>query len=428
MNFQFLSPRHQLVETITRIYHQGMTTTSGGNLSIYDDEGNIWITPGGIDKGALVPDDIVCIRPDGTIEGRHKPSSEYPFHRMIYQSRMDVRAIVHAHPPGLVAFSIVRKKPNTRINAPFRDICGRVGYSPYALPGSEDLGKQIANTFAQGFNSVLLENHGVVTAGGDLLQAFQRFETLEYCAQINIRARAFGEYRTLSNEQIDLFYLPDNYLPEFQPERHTSRERELRLQICQFVQRAYERRLMISTSGTVSARVDSQSFLVTPSGYDRKYITSEGLVLIHEGQREAGKVPSRSVKMHDLIYRAHPDVNSIMTALPPNITTYGAITRPFDTRTIPESYILLRDMPVLPYGLQYQQPEQVAAAISRSTPVILLQNDAVVTTGTTILEAFDRIEVAEFSAQSLLQSLNLGELVPISDDEIGNLKQRFSLK
>jgi L-fuculose-phosphate aldolase len=322
----------------------------------------------------------------------------------------------------------VRKKPNTRINAPFRDICGSVGYAPYALPGSEDLGAQIANTFAQGFNSVLLENHGVVTAGGDLLQAFQRFETLEYCAQINIRARALGEYRTLSNEQIDLFYLPDNYLPEFQPERHTSRERELRLQICQFVQRAYERRLMISTSGTVSARVDGYTFLITPSGYDRKYIAPEDVVLICEGQREAGSVPSRSVKMHDLIYRAHPNINSIMTALPPNITTYGAVTRPFETRTIPESYILLRDMPVLPYGLQYQQPEQVAAAISNSTPVILLQNDAVVTTGATILEAFDRIEVAEFSAQSLVQSLNLGELVPISDDEIGNLKQRFSLK
>lgn len=428
MDFHVLSPRHQLVEMLTRIYRQGMTTTSGGNLSIRDDDGSIWITPAGIDKGSLGPQDIMRVRPDQSIEGRHRPSSEHPFHRMIYEARPDIRAIVHAHPPGLVAYSIVRKMPDTQINAPFRDIIGSVGYAPYALPGSEDLGAQIANTFAQGFNAVLLENHGVVTAGADLLQAFQRFETLEYCAQINIRARSLGDYRTLTDEQIDLFYLPDNYLPEFTPQGHTSRERELRLEICQFVHRAYDRHLMISTGGTVSARVEGDSFLITPSGYDRKYLEPEDVALIRDGQREAGKVPSRAVTMHGLIYREHPSVNCIMTALPPNITTYGVVSRPFDTRTIPESYILLRDMPVLPFGLQYQQPEQVAAAISKSTPVILLQNDAVLTTGATILEAFDRIEVAEFSAQALVQTLSLGELVPISEDEIGNLKRRFSLQ
>lgn len=427
MNFQFLSPRHQLVEMMTRIYGQGLTTTSGGNLSILDDNGDIWITPAGIDKGALVPEDIVCVHPDGSMDGRHRPSSEHPFHRMIYEARPDVRAIVHAHPPGLVAYSIVRKMPDTRINAPFRDICGSVGYAAYALPGSEALGAEIANTFAQGFNSVLLENHGVVTAGADLLQAFQRFETLEYVAQINIRARSLGDFHTLTNDQIDLFYLPDNYLPEFTPEHHSSRERELRLQICQFVQRAYERRLMISTSGTVSARVDETAFLITPSGYDRKYIAPEDVVLIHDGQREAGKVPSRSVRLHEHIYRTHPYIHSVMTSLPPNATTYGIVNRQFDTRTIPESYILLREMPVVPFGAQYQQPEQIASVVSRSVPVILLQNDAVLTTGATILEAFDRIEVAEFSAQALIQTLSLGELVPISEDEIGNLKKRFSL-
>lgn len=427
MDFAYLSPRHQLVDTLTRIYRQGLTTTSGGNLSILDDDGTIWITPAGVDKGSLVPDDIVCVRTDGTVEGRHKPSSEYPFHRQIYEARPDVRAIVHGHPPGLVAFSIVRKIPDTRINPPFRDICGTVGYAPYALPGSEDLGAQIAATFAKGFNSVMLENHGVVTAGATLLQAFQRFETLEYCAQINIHANALGGFRTLTDEQIELFYLPDNALPEFTPEHRTSLERELRLQICQFVHRAYTRRLMISTVGTVSTRLDEKSFLITPVGFDRNHLTPEDLVLVSDDHRERGRMPSRAVNLHSAIYRKHPEIRCIMTAVPPSITTYGIVTKPFDTRTIPESYIVLRDMPVIPYGVQYRNPDQAADAISKRSPVILLQNDAVLTTGSTILEAFDRIEVAEFSAQALIQALSLGEFVPISDDEITNLKKRFSL-
>jgi L-fuculose-phosphate aldolase len=63
-----------------RIYGYRMTTTSGGNLSLLDDNGDIWITPAGVDKGSLTRFDIVCVKPDGTIAGNHKPSSEYPFH------------------------------------------------------------------------------------------------------------------------------------------------------------------------------------------------------------------------------------------------------------------------------------------------------------------------------------------------------------
>lgn len=427
-NFTLLPPRHQLVEILTRIYEQGLTTTSGGNLSIHDEEGNLWITPASIDKGALVPEDIVCIRPDGTVEGRHRPSSEYPFHRMIYAARPDLHALVHAHPPALVSFSIVRKLPDTRINPQSRDICGEVGYAPYALPGSEALGEQIATAFAGGSNAVLLENHGIVTGGVDLLDAFQRFETLEYCAQINIRAAAFGDYHNLNDEQIALFHNnPGGELPEFTPHARSSQERELRLEICRFVHRAYDRKLMISTGGTVSARVNDKAFLITPYGIDRKYLESDDVVLIQNGQREAGKIPSRAVRMHQHIYNDHPHVNCIMTAQPPHATTYSIVKRHFDTRLIPESYILLREMPLVSYGLQFQQPERISRLLRLDTPVILLQNDSVLATGSSILQAFDRMEVAEFSAQALLQTHNLGELVPITDEEIANLKRKFAL-
>ena len=113
MNLNLIHPADQLVMFMERIYGYGMTTTSGGNLSILDDNGDIWITPGSIDKGSLTRNDMVCIKPDGTIVGNHKPSSEYPFHQRIYKARPDLKAVLHAHPPALVAFSIVRKMPDT---------------------------------------------------------------------------------------------------------------------------------------------------------------------------------------------------------------------------------------------------------------------------------------------------------------------------
>ena len=98
MNIQYIHPADQLVMFMQRIYDKGLTTMSGGNLSIRDTEGNIWITPAGIDKGTLTRRDIICVRPDGTCEGPHKPSSELPFHQSVYRQRPELPA--HSHPPG----------------------------------------------------------------------------------------------------------------------------------------------------------------------------------------------------------------------------------------------------------------------------------------------------------------------------------------
>ncbi|MAS33787.1 MAG: aldolase [Anaerolineaceae bacterium] len=427
MNFQLLHPRDQLVAIMNRIYHNGMTTLSGGNLSIKDENGDIWITPSGIDKGKLTARDMMCLRADGTINGPHKPSSEFPFHRAIYNLRPDLNAIVHAHPPALVSFSIVRKVPDTRIIPQANRLCGPVGYAPYALPGSEQLGETIAATFAEGYNIVILENHGMAAAGATLLEAFHRLETLDFCARTLIRAQGLGDVNLLSEAALNLFDHRRNFLPEFVPTTHSSRERELRQQIVELVVRAYDRHLMISTEGVVSARLDEDSFLITPTGVDRRTITVEDIVLIRQGVREAGKLPSRSVGLHEAIYAIHPDIHCVMTAQCPSATAYAITSVPFHSRTIPESFILLRDIPLVPFKMLYTQPEKVAEMVSLKTPVVLVQNDCVLTVGTDILNAFDRLEVAEYSARSLIDTAVLGPLVPIGDAEIHDLEEAFDL-
>ncbi|MFA6735660.1 MAG: class II aldolase/adducin family protein, partial [Saccharofermentanales bacterium] len=140
MRFELLHPADRLVMMMDRIYYRGMTTTSGGNLSIRDENGDVWITPSGIDKGSLTRADIMRIRPDGSIIGRHRPSVEYPFHLSVYAQRPDIGAVLHAHSPALVAFSIVRKLPNVDLIPTVSLICGKLSMAPYALPGSKELG------------------------------------------------------------------------------------------------------------------------------------------------------------------------------------------------------------------------------------------------------------------------------------------------
>lgn len=428
MKFHLLHPKEQIVRIMNRIYHNKMTTLSGGNLSIKDINGDIWITPAGIDKGKLVPNDIMCVKANGEIIGPHKPSSEYPFHISIYKKRPDIKAIVHAHPPALVSFSIVRTIPDTNIIPQAKRVCGKVGYATYALPGSENLGENIAESFSKGFNVVLLENHGVATGGADLLNAFHRLETLEFCARTIIQAKRIGDITTLTEDQISFYEHRQNNLNEFDLTEHTSLEKEIRSKIVDIVHRSCDRNLMISTEGVASVRYEKNDFLITPTGYGRRSIDIEDIVMIKDSKREKGKNPSRSVLLHQEIYKQNPNINSIILAQSPSVTAYTISKEFFQTRTIPESYVVLRDIHKIEFGEQFNNPLKIAQTLSKSVHVILIQNDCILTTGKNILEAFDRLEVAEFSANSLITSRDIGECIKINDDQIEDLNVKFMLE
>ncbi len=420
-----LHPRDEIMQTMERIYRHRMTTTSGGNLSIREENGDTWISPARIDKGNLTRNDIVRVRADGAIDGAHKPSSEYPFHRAIYECRPDLRGIVHAHPVALVAFSICRALPNTRLFHQAHFVCGETAFAPYALPGSERLAQHIAAAFASGLNCVILENHGVVVGGDSLSQAYQRFEALEFAAKTIIKARLLGDVRYLTDEQLALAERRRVAFHVVEATTASSEERELRRQLCEFVRRGCRQRLLISTEGSFSARLDDDSFLITPSQRDRYSLEAGDLVLVRGDTCTTGRRPSRAALAHQALYRRHPDVMAIVFAHPVNATAFSVTSAPLDARTIPESYIFLRDVSRIPYGVQYQTDGQIAEHVSPRSPAALLENDGVVVVGTSILDAFDRLEVLETTSEAIINSRLVGAITPMGDAAIDELKAAF---
>lgn len=418
-------PAERLVKAMARIYQYRMTTTSGGNLSIRDEDGSIWITPARVDKGSLRVEDIVRVLPDGSTEGRHKPSSEFPFHQRIYQQRPDLKAIVHAHPVALVAFSICGKAPDTRLFSKAHAVCGDVGFAPYALPGSDLLGRRIAEVFAAGHDCVMLENHGVVVGGADFPDAFQRFETLEFVAKTVVKARALGEVRYLTDGQVSIGEARGPELGEFDPGPATSGERALRRELCEFIRRGYHQRLLTANAGSFSVRLDEKSFLISTQLVDRATITPDQLALVRDGRRERGTPPSRAWKLHQLIYQKHPEIRAIVNATPVNATAFSASAQRLDTRTIPESYIFLRDVAVFPFAAMYENPEKIAETMTPEFPIAVIENDCALVLGTTILDAFDRLEVLESTAEAVILSTSLGEVRPMGEEVIDELVQAF---
>jgi len=422
------SPGEQIAGTMSRIWQAGMTTASGGNISLRDTGGRIWTTPRGIDKGGLTGDDIVSVSTDGSSENRfgNLPTTELSFHEAIYRKRKDLKAIIHAHPPALSSFSFARKVPDTSTIPHVRELCGNAGYAPYQISGSDELAESVSEEFKKGHQCVIMENHAVVTGGETLLEAFQRFEAFEFCARAIINARKIAKYEIVPDTPE---YLESDQpdLKEYDQVHSPPDEAELRSTICKYITRACRHQLMLSSYGTLSARWREHHLLITPDCRDRSKIEPGDIVQIKNGWRESGKTPDPAVRLHMEIYDKHPEVMSIMTAGAPCLMAFGICDVPMDIRTSPEGYVLLRNISRVPYRNPRDGTNlnQIVQALRRDTPCIMIANDSLLVTGGSILQAYERLEVAEFTARSLIDAIPVGKAKPIDPHHLNKLKEKF---
>lgn len=429
MNIQYIHPADQIVMFMQRVYDKKLTSMSGGNLSVRDNEGNIWITPASIDKGSLTRRDIICVRPNGDCEGPHAPSSELPFHRSVYKLRPDLNAVLHAHPPALVAFSVVRRLPELNLTPTVRYMCNNIKMAAYAIPGSQALSAEVGKVFEQGCNIALLENHGVCVGAANMLTAFQQFETLNYAAELEALATRRGEIRPLSETACQMS--KTNVCSELRnvsPQPCSSEELAARRDLIALIRRSYKMGLFTAAQGTYSTRLSDGSFIITPLHADPAYLEADDLVRIQDGAKEPGKTPDADVLLHQKIYDKNPKIGAIAFAQPVHSMVFAVTDMPFDTRMIPESYILLRDVKRIPFEAAYQNLDDVAAEFDNAHPVLLVENKSVMVMGASMLQVFDRLEVMEMTAASILDAQALGTIAHIPSDEIAALKTAFHLE
>lgn len=429
MNIQYIHPADQIVMFMQRVYDKKLTSMSGGNLSVRDNEGNIWITPASIDKGSLTRRDIICVRPNGDCEGPHAPSSELPFHRSVYKLRPDLNAVLHAHPPALVAFSVVRRLPELNLTPTVRYMCNNIKMAAYAIPGSQALSAEVGKVFEQGCNIALLENHGVCVGAANMLTAFQQFETLNYAAELEALATRRGEIRPLSETACQMS--KTNVCSELRnvsPQPCSSEELAARRDLIALIRRSYKMGLFTAAQGTYSTRLSDGSFIITPLHADPAYLEADDLVRIQDGAKEPGKTPDADVLLHQKIYDKNPKIGAIAFAQPVHSMVFAVTDMPFDTRMIPESYILLRDVKRIPFEAAYQNLDDVADEFDNAHPVLLIENKSVMVTGASMLQVFDRLEVMEMTAASILDAQALGTIAHIPSDEIAALKTAFHLE
>ena len=190
------------IEVCRRVEAKGFVAAADGNVSARLPNGNILVTPTSVNKGFVGAGDLVEVSPDGVhINGKGKPSSEMDMHLTIYKIRPDVNAVVHCHPVYATAFATARI-PLTECLFPEVIVgLGAIPLAPYATPSTKEVGASI-EPFVKTADAILLSNHGVVTYGKDLWDAYFKMEKVEQIAYIQYIARTLGGEKILSVEEV----------------------------------------------------------------------------------------------------------------------------------------------------------------------------------------------------------------------------------
>lgn len=205
MELSYMELREQICDVCHKMWQLGWVAANDGNVSAKLPDGTFLATPTGISKSFITPEKLVHIDENGTVldglEG-YRPSSEIKMHLKCYSEREDVGAVVHAHPPVATGYAVANVPLDEYSMIETVIAIGSVPVTPYGTPSTDEVPKAITPYLGE-HDVMLLQNHGALSVGADVVTAYYRMETLELFAKISLNAHLLGGAQELPREQID---------------------------------------------------------------------------------------------------------------------------------------------------------------------------------------------------------------------------------
>jgi len=194
--------RADIIEICKRVYRNGWVAANDGNISIKMDADTVLCTPTGMSKGYLTPDQLIKVDMSGNkIEGELNPSSEVKVHIDVYKNKENINSVVHAHPPYATGFAVAGLALDQCIIPEIIVSLGSIPLAKYGTPSTFEIPEHVRE-YLKDHNVFLLENHGALSIGEDVYQAYYRMESLELFAKINLIARLIGNVNVLNEEEV----------------------------------------------------------------------------------------------------------------------------------------------------------------------------------------------------------------------------------
>ena len=201
-----MKSRDQLKEDVCevgrRLYGNGYIAAMEGNVSIRISEDEVMSTPAGVCKGYLTPDMVVTCDMEGEkVTGELRVSTEIQMHLTVYRARPDVRAVVHAHPPKCTGFAVAGVPLNKAVLAEVVVTLGCIPLAEYGTPSTRELAESV-DRLVRMSDGILLSNHGALTVGKDIYDAYYKMEVIEHFAEISLISRQLGGERLLPQKEV----------------------------------------------------------------------------------------------------------------------------------------------------------------------------------------------------------------------------------
>ncbi|OAO17346.1 aldolase [Blastocystis sp. ATCC 50177/Nand II] len=401
---------------MTSLYRRDLTTTSGGNVSIKSPDGRIWMTPTGVDKCNVKPEQVCSITPNGEIVGSFKPTSEWKMHFDIYKERDDVNAIVHTHTPSLLTCALSHQLPHLHSFPAVHTFLGDISMVPYRICGSDKLASACAQSVRENPHSkcFLLLNHGVLVVGSSADEAFNRLELLDRIASLYLVSKLHLDYTPLSSIPAAPHLLRESTFrnPQYQPCYE---------ELFRFSKRAYDHHLV--TTEHLFSMIDPHQPAILHTTLPLLRLTSADASTASVSETVNGT----HLDYHSRIYERNTSVRVIFECLPLYTSALLLLKNCYATDIMPESFIVIGKIKYI--SKQDASPAFAASCIQEGATVLLIEEYGVMVIGESAMQAYDRLEVLEATSKAVYMCNDTSRGVfGLSAEEIAEVKSRFGCK
>ena len=198
-----LDQRKAICEIGRRMWERNYVAATDGNISVRLSPDRYLCTPSGVSKGFMDPNDLVIADGQGNkLEGDGKVTSEFFTHLAAYEERSDIQAVVHAHPPKAIGFSLAGVSLAECILPEVIYSIGGIPTTEYATPATRE-GSEVLREYIRQCDAVMLDRHGSITVGKDVLDAYLKLEKLEHACESLLVAHSLGHIRRLDPAEIN---------------------------------------------------------------------------------------------------------------------------------------------------------------------------------------------------------------------------------
>ncbi len=203
MSMELVTEKQDMIRVCRKLASHGFVAATDGNVSMRLPDGTVLVTPSGISKAEVDEDELIVVGLDArVVAGIGRPSTEFGMHSLIYQKRPDVKGIVHAHPVHATAFAAARIALDKPVFPEVVVALGKIPLADYSTPSTSEVSESIEPLIVD-YDAILLANHGVVTCGATLDEAYDKMEKVEHTATVNLLAMQIGGVKELTREEVE---------------------------------------------------------------------------------------------------------------------------------------------------------------------------------------------------------------------------------